>query len=114
MKTTDARSTSQIIAAANPQAFAHYKPMREAFGNADSLDRKTYETVIAVQFALLGKEVQFKVHAMRLFALGLSRQDVQALVLAGAGLTVIMCEAAQAATWAEEAYDEYQAASGRR
>ncbi|TPQ26633.1 hypothetical protein [Cupriavidus pinatubonensis] len=112
MKATEVRSTSEIIAAANPPAFGHFKLMREAFGNDKALDERTYETVIAVQFALLGKEVQFKIHAMKLFSLGFSREYVRALVLAGAGATVIMCEAARAVTWTDEAHDEFQAGSG--
>lgn len=109
MKTTYAKSSSEILAAGNPLAHEHYKRMREALGSADALDQKTYETVIAVQFAMLGKEVQFKIHAIRLFALGLSKEYVQAVVLAGLGLTVIMCEAARALTWTDEAYDEFLA-----
>ncbi|MGO4329020.1 hypothetical protein AB4Z48_29960 [Cupriavidus sp. 2TAF22] len=113
MKTTDVNSTSEIIAAVNPQALGHYKQMRAALGNAETLDETTYETIIAVQFALLGKEVQFKIHAIRLFSLGLSKEHVQAVVLAGAGLTIIMCEAARALTWADEAYEEFQAKNWR-
>ncbi|WP_066732910.1 hypothetical protein [Cupriavidus sp. D384] len=109
MNTTDAKSSSEIMAAGNPRAHEYYKHMREELAKAEGLDKKTYETVIAVQFALLGKEVQFKIHAIRLFALGLPKEYLQSVVLVGLGLTVIMCDAARALTWTEEAYDEFLA-----
>ncbi|MDW3682776.1 hypothetical protein RA280_13685 [Cupriavidus sp. CV2] len=109
MKTTEATSSSELLAAANPQAHEHFKMMRAALSNAEALERKTYETVIAVQFALLGKETQFKIHAIQLFSLGMSREYVRAVVLAGVGVTTILCEAARVLTWADEAYDEFQA-----
>lgn len=111
MKATDVRSSSEIIAVENAEAHGHYKRMRDALGSAGELDQKTYETVIAVQFALLGKEVQFKIHAIRLFSLGLPKEYLRAVVLVGLGLTVIMCDAARALSWTDEAYDEFLANS---
>ncbi|TPQ40946.1 hypothetical protein C2U69_08885 [Cupriavidus pinatubonensis] len=98
-----------MVASGNPQAYEYYKRMREEFATAEEVDKKTYETIVVVQFAMLGKEVQFKIHAIRLFSLGCSKEYLQALLLVGLGLTVIMCDAARALKWTDEAYEEFLA-----
>lgn len=109
MKTTEARRSSEMFSAANPRAFERFKQMRDALSASDSLDTRTYETVIAMQFAMLGKEIQFKLHAIQLFSLGVSPEHIRAMVLAGVGLTMVLCDATRILMWVDEAYDEFEA-----
>jgi hypothetical protein len=106
MKTTDSPSTSTRLAAVNPEALAHYQQMRSMVMPAPGVDAATCETVLVMQLAVLGAEVPFKVHAMRAMALAVSKEQLQHLVLAGLGITLIASQAGRALSWLDEAYEE--------
>lgn len=97
------------VAEVNPGAVERYKEMREALLNAPSMDRTTLEIVITSQLALLGHEVAFKFHAIRLFELGITHEQLQQVILAGLGATFVIPQAARALDWIEAAHGEYAA-----
>jgi hypothetical protein len=63
---------------------------------------------VTSQLALLGHEVPFKFHAMRLFELEVSREQLEQIILAGLGVTFVIPQAAQAMQWIEQADAEYR------
>lgn len=87
----------------------HYRKMRSHLlpaGVSDAIG----EIVLSMQFAVKGHEVPFKVHALRAISLGLSKGQLEALLMTGFGVTLIACEAAQALAWLDEACTADQAA----
>ena len=106
MRTTDVPSASTRLAAVNPEAMARYQQMRAMVMPAPGVDAAICETVLAMQLAVLGAEVPFKVHAMRAMALAVSKQQLRNLVLAGLGVTLIASQAGRALAWLDEAYEE--------
>ncbi|UVH60548.1 hypothetical protein NWF24_14375 [Variovorax paradoxus] len=111
MKTTDIPSTSARLAAVSPEAMAHYQQMRAKVMPAPGVDAVTCEIVFVMQLAVLGVEIPFKVHAMRAMALGAGKTQLQRLVLAGLGVTLIASQAGRAVAWLDEAHEESQQAA---
>ena len=107
MNTTDLQPASARLAEVNPQAIARYKEMRALVMPAPGVDAATCETVLAMQLALRGHELPFKVHAMRAMALSMSLSQLEALLLAGVGVSLLACEAARALDWLREAHAEF-------
>lgn len=106
MKTTDTPPASARLAAVNPEAMARYKQMRAMVMPAPGVDAASCETVLAMQLAVLGLEVPFKVHAMRAMALDVRKEQLQGLVLAGLGVTLVGAQAGRALAWLDEADEE--------
>jgi hypothetical protein len=99
------------VADVNSNAVARYKEMRAALMDDPGVDRHLCEIVITSQLALLGHENAFKVHAVRLFEMNVSRSQLEQVILAGLGVTFVVPQAAQALDWIEQAYEQYQAAN---
>ena len=106
MRTTDTPPASARLAAANPEAMSRYQQMRALVMPAPGAEPATCEIVLAMQLAVLGLEVPFQVHAMRAMALGVDKAQLQALLLAGLGATLIAPQAGRALAWLDEAEQE--------
>lgn len=107
MRTTDARPTSAILTEVNARAMAHFKDMRALLVPPSSPDAATCEVMLAMQLAVRGHEVPFKVHAMRAMGQGVSLSQLETLLLAGVGVSLIAFEAGRAVQWAREAHEEF-------
>lgn len=103
MKTTARKSSTTRIADIRPAAIDRYKEMRAVLMSAPGVDPATCEIVLASQLALLGHEAPFKIHASRAMALGVSKERMQGLILAGVGVTTLVYQAARALEWLDEA-----------
>jgi hypothetical protein len=108
MQTTDRKPSSALLAEVNPEAMARYQEMRARVMPAPGVDAATCEIVLAMQLALRGQEVPFKIHAMRAMAQGVSLAQLEGLLMAGVGVSLIVCEAARALHWLREAHAELQ------
>lgn len=106
MKTTDRKPSSEHLAEANAEAMGHYKQMRARLMPAANVDEATCEIVLAMQLAVLGHEVPFKIHALRALALGAPIDRLRGLLLVGLGVTLVACETARALSWLDEACAE--------
>ena len=104
------KASTTRVAEANAPAVARYKEMRAALMDAPGVDRTLCEIVITSQLALLGHEVPFKLHAMRLFELGVSREKLEHVILAGLGVTLVIPQAAQVLDWIEYAHRQHKPA----
>lgn len=103
------QASTTRVALANELAVSHYKTMRTALLDAPGLDRKMCEIVVTTQLALLGYEVPFKIHAIRLFEMNVSRVQLEQVILAGVGVTFVLPQAARALDWIEEAEQQFNA-----
>lgn len=93
------------VAEVNPAAVARYKEMRGALMALEDADERRWcEVMITSQLALLGHEGPFKLHAIRLFEMNVSKEQLQRVILAGVGVTFVLPQAAQALDWIEEAH----------
>ncbi|HSW18433.1 MAG TPA: hypothetical protein VLJ86_14535 [Ramlibacter sp.] len=108
MPITDKKPSSALLAEVNADAMARYKEMRALVMPAPGVDAATCEIVLALQFALLGHEVPFKIHALRAMKLGVSLAQLEGLAMAGVGVTLIACEAARAIEWLRQAHAQGQ------
>ncbi len=90
---------------------ACYREMRAHVMPAPGMEAATCEIVLAMQLAVRGHEVPFKIHAMRAMAQGISLAQLEALLMAGLGVSLIACEAARAVGWLREAQEELQQAA---
>lgn len=99
--------SSARLAQVNSEAMARYKEMRSRVMPAPGVDEATCEIVLAMQLALRGHAVPCKIHAMRAMAHGVSLAQLEGLLLAGLGVTMIACEAARALDWVREAHEEF-------
>jgi hypothetical protein len=106
LKTTEQKSSTARLAEVNPQAMACYRDMRAHVMPAPGVEAATCETVLAMQLAVRGQEVPFKIHAMRAMAQGVALAQLEALLMAGVGLTLLVSEAARAVGWLREADEE--------
>lgn len=106
MKTTDAKPTSAILAEVDARAMGHYKDMRRLLVPTSGADAATCELVLAMQLAVRGHELPFKVHAMRAMGHGVSLAELEKLLMAGVGVSLIAFEAGRAVQWAREAHEE--------
>jgi hypothetical protein len=102
------KASTARVAEVNASAVAHYKEMRAALLEVPGVDRTMCEIVVTAQLALLGHEVPFKLHAKRLFELKVSRQQLEQVILAGLGVTLVIPQVAQALDWIEEAHNQHQ------
>ena len=102
------KASTARVAEANARAVEHYKAMRASVLDMPTADRTLCEIVVTAQLALLGHEVAFKLHAKRLFELAVSRQQLEQVVVAGLGVTLVIPQVAQALDWIEQAYELYQ------
>ncbi|MDO9437241.1 hypothetical protein [Hydrogenophaga sp.] len=96
-------SSSARLAAVNAQAMAHYQQMRGLVMAPATVDPATAETVLALQLAVIGLEAPFKIHAARAMSLNVSKAQLQALVVAGVGVTLLASQAGAALRWLDEA-----------
>ena len=111
MQTIDRKRSSARLAEINPEAMALYQQMRARVMPAPGVDAATCEIVLAMQLALLGHKEPFKIHATRALQHGVSLQQLQALVLAGVGVTSIAFEAARTLEWLQETQAELRRAT---
>jgi hypothetical protein len=111
MKTTDLTPSSARLAEVNPHALARYKEMRTLVMPAPDVDPAICEAVLAMQLAVRGHEVPFKIHAMRALAQSMSLKQMEGLLLSGIGVTLLASEAARALDWLREAHDELAGSS---
>jgi alkylhydroperoxidase/carboxymuconolactone decarboxylase family protein YurZ len=63
--------------------------------------------VITSQLALLGQENAFKMHAIRLFELGVSRERLQQVILCGLGVTFVIPQIASTLDWIDDAHKRF-------
>jgi alkylhydroperoxidase/carboxymuconolactone decarboxylase family protein YurZ len=103
------RPATTKVAEVNAQAVDRYKEMRKAFMGHAELDQRTCEIVHACQLAALGLEASFKMHAIRLFDIGISKDALQALILSGVGVTLVVGQAATTLDWIDVAHAHFQA-----
>lgn len=106
MKTAGQKSATARLAEVNPQAMACYREMRAHVMPAPGVEAATCEIVLAMQLAVRGHEVPFKIHAMRAMAEGITLAQLEALLVAGVGVTLLASEAARAINWSREAHVE--------
>jgi hypothetical protein len=107
------KASTARVAEANAPAVLRYKEMRNEILNQPGLDPKLCETLITTQLGLLGHEVAFKLHAQRLFDLGVSREELERLLLVGLGVTFVIPHAAKVLNWAAEAFELHEAGKAR-
>lgn len=101
------RPATAKVGAVNAQAVERYKEMRKALMEVPEADQKTCEIVHACQLAALGVEISFKMHAIRLFDLKVSKEALQHIIVSGVGVTLIIGQAARVLDWIEEAHAHY-------
>ena len=89
METKDAKPSTARLAEVNPQAIAHYKEMRAMVMPAPGVDAAICEAVLAMQLAVRGNEVPFKVHAMRAMEQSVPLAHLEGLLLAGVGVSLL-------------------------
>ncbi|MDR6858776.1 carboxymuconolactone decarboxylase family protein [Variovorax guangxiensis] len=102
------KASTLRVAEVNAPAVARYKEMRDLLIEQPGLDRSLCEILVTTQLALLGQEVAFKLHAQRLFDLGVSKEQLERLVLVGLGVTFVIPQAAKALNWIAEAHALHQ------
>lgn len=106
MKTTERKPSSQRLAESNPEAMAHYKKMRGRLWPPAGVDETTCEIMLAMQLAVLGREIPFKIHALRALSRGVAKGQLESLLLSGLGVSLVAFETAQALIWLDEACAE--------
>ena len=106
MNTSDVIPSTARLSEVNPRAIARYKEMRSLVMPASGVDVATCETVLAMQLAVRGYEVPFKIHAMRALAQSMTLKELEGLLLAGVGVSLLASEAARALDWLREAHEE--------
>ena len=106
MKTTDQKPSSALLAEVNPDAMALYRQMRATLMPPPGVEPATGEIVLAMQMALRGHEVPVKVHAMRAMALGVTLGQLEALLMASLGVSMVAFEISRAIEWLREAHEE--------
>jgi hypothetical protein len=106
------KASTARVAEVNAPAVARYKEMRDALLGQPGLDRTLCEIIITTQLGLLGHEVAFKLHAQRLFEMGVSREQLEGMVLAGLGVTFVIPQAAKVLDWVAEAHELHRAKAG--
>lgn len=104
MKTSPRTPSSKRLAEANPEAMEHYRRMRAVLLRHADVDAALSEVVLTVQFAVLGEETAFKVHAQRALTLGASKTQLRGVLMAGLGVTLVASATARALAWLDEAY----------
>lgn len=104
---TPARASTAIVAEVNPSAVDRYKQMRAALMEGSDPDKTLLEIVITSQLAVLGHESAFRMHAIRLFEQGVSRERLQQVILAGLGVTFVIPQAARALEWIDDAHRQF-------
>ena len=107
------KASTARVAEVNAPAVARYKEMRDEFRNRPGLDPMLCEILITTQLALLGHEVAFKLHAQRLFELGVTKERLDDLVLVGLGVTMVIPHAAKTLNWVAEAYELHRAGTAK-
>jgi hypothetical protein len=107
MNTTDSKPSTARLAEVNPQAIALYKQMRTLVMPAPEVDAALSETVLAMQLAVRGFEMPFKIHAMRAMARSMPLKHLENLLLSGVGVSLLASEAARALDWLREAHEEF-------
>ncbi|CAD6558157.1 hypothetical protein LMG28727_06546 [Paraburkholderia kirstenboschensis] len=78
--------------------------MRAVLLPPGNVDAALCEIVLTVQFAVLGEETSFKIHALRSLTLGASKTQLRGALMAGLGVTLVAFETARALAWLDEAY----------
>ncbi|MBU9356124.1 carboxymuconolactone decarboxylase family protein [Burkholderia multivorans] len=103
MKTNPRTPSSQRLTDANPEAMQHYNRMRVAISTSTTFDGRLSEVVLTAQFAVLGHEFPFKIHARRAMEQGMTVDALRALLMAGLGVTLVASEVGRALAWLDEA-----------
>jgi alkylhydroperoxidase/carboxymuconolactone decarboxylase family protein YurZ len=103
MKANDRIPSSRRLADANPEAMAHYDRMRAEVSASDRVDDATREIVLVAQFAVLGHEIPFKIHALRALTNGVTEAELRSMLMVGLGVTLVAFETARALAWLDEA-----------
>jgi hypothetical protein len=111
VQTTDRKPSTARLAEVNPEAMACYKQMRARVMPAPGTDAAMCEIMLAMQLALRGHELPFKIHAMRAMTQGVSLARLEGLLMAGVGVSLIVFEAARALEWLHEAHAEFAASA---
>ena len=106
LNTRDAKPSTARLAEVNPQAIARCKEMRAMVMPAPGVDAAICETVLAMQLAVRGHEVPFKVHVMRALEQSVPLAHLEGLILAGVGVSLLAGEAARALDWLAQAQRE--------
>lgn len=102
------KPSSALLADVHPQAMASYQEFRARVMPTPGAEAATCEIVLAMQLALRGHELPFKVHAARAMALGVSLAQLEGLLVAGVGVSLLACEAARALEWLRQAHAAFQ------
>lgn len=77
--------------------------MRAAVSASTSIDRHLLEAVLTTQFAVLGHEFPFKIHARRAMEQGMTKDALCAVLMAGLGVTLVASEVGRSLAWLDEA-----------
>ncbi|MGF6873002.1 carboxymuconolactone decarboxylase family protein [Paraburkholderia sp. MM5477-R1] len=103
MNTKPRIPSSQRLADANPEAMQHYERMRVAVSASTFVEGSLREIVLTTQFAVLGHEFPFKIHARRAMEQGVTKDALRAIIMVGLGITLVACDVARALSWLDEA-----------
>ena len=102
------KASTARVAEVNAPAVERYKEMRDLLRERPGLDPMLCEILITTQLALLGHETAFKMHALRLFDLKVTKERLEDLVLVGLGVTFVIPHAARVLDWVAEAHEVYK------
>lgn len=80
----------------------HYDRMRATILASPALDARVREIVLVAQFAVLGHEDPFKIHARRALDHGATKDTLRAALMIGFGATLIACEVARSIGWLDD------------
>lgn len=80
--------------------------MRAAVMSTGMISAELKEIVLTAQFAVLGYEHPFKIHARRAVDLGVTRESLRAILMIGLGATSVASQVASTLSWLDEALSQ--------
>ncbi|MGF6369037.1 hypothetical protein OKW40_001787 [Paraburkholderia sp. RAU6.4a] len=84
----------------------HFGKMRVAVMSTGTVRADLSEIILTMQFAVLGHEFPFKIHARRTIDHGVTKESLRAMLMTGLGVTLVACEVARALSWLDEVCSE--------
>jgi len=107
--TRDIKPSTARVAETNPAVVERYKDMRGVVMALPEADKTIAEILITCELALLGHEVPFRFHALRLFQMGVSRERLEGFILACLGVTMVLPDVARTLDWIAVAHADHLA-----
>ncbi len=98
-----AKIPPEILRDAAPAVADGFEAMRGAIMKSGPLDMKTAELVIIGACVTAGLETGTKLHAVKLFKMGVPKEAIQQAVLLTFSVTAILWNVSQALLWIDEA-----------